>query len=104
MLLKICELILSILSNLLILLNKNKDKDKSKTISGYDLKEVIKELRRIEEDRKRSIGDTSSNDSMKADLKELNERLKNIESVLYEKKTNLLKEKIVNNNSKEKGG
>ena len=107
MLLGICELILNIIHNLLILLNKRKQKPENKDISKRgsefkNLKEILKELRRIEDERKRIFNsEVANHEAMKAEVKELNERLKNIENILYEKRTNLLKEKIVNNNSKE---
>lgn len=108
MLLGICELILNIVHNLLILLNKRKQKNtKSKAISTKssdfnNLKEILTELRRIEDERKRIFNsEVANHDAMKAEVKELNERLKSIEKILYDKRTNLLKEKIVNNNSKE---
>lgn len=108
MLLGLCELILNIIHNLLILLNKRRQKNpENNAISnkGSDLKnlkEILKELRRIEDERKRIFNsEVANHDAMKAEVKELNNRLKNIENILYEKRTNLLKEKIINNNSKE---
>lgn len=101
MLLRICELALTILSNLLVMLNKSKTKNTSDENGSVDLREVLKEIRRIEEDRKR-IG--KDDDSIRKDMCELNDRLKNIESILYEKRTNLLKEKIINEQTKEDGG
>lgn len=101
MLLRICELALTILSNLLILLNKSKAKGNSEESNKVDLRDVLKEIRRIEDERKK-VGKDS--ESMEKAMCELNDRLKNIESILYEKRTNLLKEKIINENSKEDGG
>lgn len=106
MLLKICELTLTVLSNLLVFLNKKKDKDGEKKETGnVNLGDVLKELMSIEEERKRfNSVDMADKEQFKVELRDLNNRLKNIEAVLYEKRTSLLKDKIIDNNSKEKGG
>ena len=105
MFIQFCQLTLNVLLNLLIFLNKNKKK--KETIEGdtslRGILTLVEEIKSIETERKRM----DKKQRLKAvrinnNIEKLNTRLQHIEMLLSDKRADLLKDKILSNDYKEK--